>query len=151
MKEKKTSFLSNNNNNNNNSTNAFLLNTHCWHRPPVIRDSYHFCFCWHAAAAMREPCARTAWFSLASSPPPRVCADQPLYIILLYSRASRDVSGLPGPGPSFFSLFFSPPSSESAHPPERRALPARISAPRCVTTTEAAMGGWKDGRTNVVT
>lgn len=33
--------------------------------------------------------------------------------------------------------------------PERRALPARISAPRCVTTTEAAVGGWEDGRTDV--
>lgn len=47
-----------------------------------------------------------------------------------------------------FSLFFFFRVGSS---PERRALSARISAPRCVTTTEAAMGGWKDGRTNVVT
>lgn len=52
------------------------------------------------------------------------------YIIRPYSRASRDVSGLPGPGRSCF--FFSPllsSSSESAHPrsvePFLRASPLR--------------------------
>lgn len=48
-------------------------------------------------------------------------------------------------------VFFIPLLPRFCSSPERRALPARISAPRCVTTTEAAMGGWKDGRTDVVT
>lgn len=148
ISKKKKSFPNNNkNNNNDNSNNAFLLNTHCWHRLAVIHDSYHFCFCWHAVA-MREPlrCVRAQRGSLASSPP-RACAYLPLYIIRPYSQTSRDASGLPGPGRSFF--FFLLPRVGSS--PERPALPARISAPRCVTTIEAAMGGWKDGRTDVVT
>lgn len=50
------------------------------------------------------------------------------YIIRPYSRASRDVSGLPGPGRSFFFFLLSS-SSESAHPrsvePFLRASPLR--------------------------
>lgn len=72
------------------------------------------------------------------------------YIIRPYSRASRDVSGLPGPGRSFF-FFPSFLLLRVGSSPERRALPARIAAPRCVTTSKAAMGGWKDGRTDVRT
>lgn len=70
----------------------------------VIHDAYHFLLTPGSRACTVALCARTAWFSLASSAP-RACAYPPLYIIGAYSRASRVVSGLPGPGPSSFFVF----------------------------------------------
>ncbi|CAB1431917.1 unnamed protein product [Pleuronectes platessa] len=87
------------------------------------------------------------------------CACGSRCALRLHSQASRHVSGLPGPGPSFFfsssSSSFPPPSlllpSQIIHgapaQPHGPDPPVRISAPRCVkTNTSAKMDGWMDAR-----
>lgn len=73
------------------------------------------------------------------------------YIIRPESRASRDVSGLPGPGRSFFFLFFFSPF----FPPPQSWLIPGASSPSCAHRRSALrndqrsrdgwMEGWTDG------
>lgn len=126
-----------------------MLNTHCRHRlymthiisvsaDTLYRYVHHCC-----------ACVRAPWFFL-DSPPPRACSCLPLYIIRPYNRASRDVSGLPGPGRSciFFLLllllvFPRVGSSPGASSPSCAHLRSALRNDH--RSGGGWMGGWTDG------